>query len=104
MNTSNTYSLPEQYHLKNKPVNIVGSNIRLSYLLSNYEQYIDQIVTVVGWARETRLQAKDTLLFIKLVDGSNTIPLQIVIENKVANWEELKKAKLGYSFKITGRI
>jgi hypothetical protein len=51
MNTSNTYSLPEQYHIKNKPVNLVGSNLRLSYLLANYEQYIDQVVTVVGWAR-----------------------------------------------------
>jgi aspartyl/asparaginyl-tRNA synthetase len=55
-------------------------------LLQNYEQYIDKIVTVVGWARKARLQAKDTLLFIELVDGSNAIPLQVVIENTVPNW------------------
>jgi asparaginyl-tRNA synthetase len=59
---------------------------------------------VVGWAREARLQAKDTLLFIKLIDGSNNVPLQVVIEDKIPNWEEFKKAKLGYSFKITGKI
>jgi hypothetical protein len=50
------------------------------------------------------LQAKDTLLFVSLVDGSNNVPLQVVVENKVANWEDLKKAKRGYSFRITGRV
>jgi hypothetical protein len=44
------------------------------------------------------------LLFIKLVDGSNNVPVQVVIENKIPNWEEFKKAKTGYSFRITGRI
>jgi len=41
---------------------------------------------VVGWAREARLAAKDTILFVKLVDGSNVEPLQVVIEDKVAGW------------------
>ncbi len=83
---------------------MVGKNVRLSYLLSNWEAYVDKVVTVVGWAREARLQAKDTLLFVKLIDGSNNVPLQVVIEDKIPNWEEFKKAKLGYSFKITGKI
>lgn len=38
------------------------------------------------------------------MDGSNTVPLQVVIENTVKNWEEVKKAKVGYSFKLTGKI
>ncbi len=41
---------------------------------------------------------------MSLVDGSNNVPLQVVIENKVANWEDLKKSKRGYSFRITGRV
>lgn len=28
----------------------------------------------------------------------------MVIENTVKNWEEVKKAKVGYSFKLTGKI
>lgn len=59
---------------------------------------------MVGWARESRLQAKDTLLFIKLVDGSNNTPLQVVVEQTVPNWEDVKKAKKDYSFKITGKV
>jgi aspartyl/asparaginyl-tRNA synthetase len=43
-------------------------------------------VTVVGWAREARLQANDTLLFVKLIDGSNAKPLQVVIQNTIKNW------------------
>lgn len=44
------------------------------------------------------------MLFVKLIDGSNTEPLQVVIENTVPNWEELKKAKMSYSFRFTGKI
>ena len=50
------------------------------------------------------MQAKDTLLFVSLVDGSNTVPLQVVVENTVPDWEDLKKAKKGYSFTFTGRV
>ena len=64
----------------------MGKTVRLMHLLSNPDAYIDQIITVSGWAREARLQGNDTLLFIKLIDGSNTVPLQVVIEKAVANW------------------
>lgn len=104
LNSLNTYQLPESFYIKNKPKTLVGNNLRLAYLLANWESFVGEIVTVVGWAREARLQAKDTLLFVSLVDGSNNVPLQVVVENKVANWEDLKKSKRGYSFRITGRI
>lgn len=86
LNSVNTYKLPEGFLKKNQPVTLVGQNLRLAHLLSHWEEYVDKVVTVVGWAREARLQAKDTLLFIKLVDGSNNTPLQVVIEQKVPNW------------------
>ena len=79
LNTPNTYKLPEHLIQKHQPPHIVGTNIRLQHLLSDWEKYVDQVVTVVGWAREARLQAKDTLLFVKLIDGSNNTPLQVVI-------------------------
>ncbi len=104
LNSLNTYKLPETFFKKNQPVTIVGQNLRLAHLLSHWEEYVDKVVTVVGWAREARLQAKDTLLFIKLVDGSNNTPLQVVVEQNVPNWEDLKKAKKDYSFRITGKV
>ena len=71
MNSLNTYAVPPHFHDKHQPTHIVGQNVRLSYLLENWQNFVDKEITVVGWARETRLQAKDTLLFVKLVDGSN---------------------------------
>ena len=50
------------------------------------EPYIGQVITVCGWARKTRPAMKDTLLFVELVDGSNAVPLQVVIESTVKNW------------------
>lgn len=104
LNSKNTFQLPPQFSQKNVPEFTLGKNVRLSYLMDHAEQYIDQVITVTGWARETRLAAKDTLLFIKLVDGSNTNPLQVVIESSILNWEDVKKAKIWYSFKLTGKI
>lgn len=43
-------------------------------------------------------------MFIKLTDGSNAIPIQVIIEDKSPSWEEVKKAKSGYSFRITGKV
>lgn len=65
---------------------------------------MDKVVTVCGWAMNAKLQQHDTLLFVSLVDGSNTVPLQVVIQNSVPDWEDLKKAKRGYSFRFTGKV
>jgi|JI9StandDraft_1071089.scaffolds.fasta_scaffold331983_2 hypothetical protein len=79
LNTPNSYALPEQFIKKNHPTYLVGKTMRLAHLLGHWEDYVDKVVTVAGWAREARLAAKDTLLFVGLVDGSNTVPLQVVI-------------------------
>lgn len=65
---------------------MVGLNIRLSHLLEQHEKFMDQTVTVCGWALNAKLQQNDSLLFVSLVDGSNAVPLQVVIENTVADW------------------
>lgn len=104
LNEPNTYELPPQFFKKNRPTHIVGKNMRLAHLLAHWEDYVDKVITVVGWAREARLAAKNTLLFIGLVDGSNTVPLQVVVEQNIPNWEEFKKAKKDYSFKFTGKV
>jgi hypothetical protein len=86
LNGKGSFVLPERFAEKNHPEYLVGKNIRLLHLCQNYEQYLDKMVTVSGWAQNTKLQAKDTLLFVSLVDGSNANPLQVVIENSVPNW------------------
>ena len=65
---------------------------------------MDEIVTVCGWALNAKLQQNDSLLFVSLVDGSNSVPLQVVIENSIPGWQDVKKTKRGYSFRLTGKI
>ena len=104
LNATNTFQLPPTYANKHKPEHLLGQALRLSHLLANWEGYVGKQITVVGWARKARLAAKDTILFVDLVDGSNTEPLQVVIENKVPNWEEVKRANVSYSFKFRGQL
>lgn len=87
LNSKNLFSIPEQFSQKHQPESVIGKNIRLSHLLKDWAKYVDQVVTITGWAREARLAAKDTLVFVKLVDGSNVEPIQVVIEKTIPNWE-----------------
>ena len=51
LNKPNTFKLPEHLIKKHQPTNLIGENIRLSHLLESWEQYVDKVVTVAGWAR-----------------------------------------------------
>jgi hypothetical protein len=104
LNAPNMFKLPEFCLARNEPEFLIGKNIRLRHLLAQPEDYVDQVITVCGWARKARLAVKDTIVFIDLVDGSNSQPLQVVVENTVKAWEEVKKAKIGYSFRLTGKL
>ena len=104
LNSSYNLEIPAHFGQRNKPANLVGSILRIDYLLSNAAKYIDQDVTVAGWANSVRLQANDTLVFIELVDGTSPVPLQVVVSNQAGNFDELKKAKKAYSFRVFGKI
>jgi asparaginyl-tRNA synthetase len=43
-------------------------------------------------------------LFIELVDGTSPVPLQIVVKSTLSNFEDLKKTKRSYSFRISGKV
>ena len=49
-----TPMVEERYFAKPIPKTVVGQIVRLEYLLKNHESYIDQKVTVGGWARTCR--------------------------------------------------
>ena len=52
----------------------------------------------------SQISCQNTILFVGLVDGTNTVPLQVVIEETIPNWEEFKKVKRDYSLKLTGKV
>lgn len=98
------YEVPKELGIRRQPTFLIGEVLRCDEVLRNFKKYVGKNVVVAGWANSTRLQAKDTLIFVELVDGTSPTPLQVVISDKVLNWEEVKKAKKSYSFRIRGKI
>ena len=54
---------------KPQPLFAYGNRVRIAALHKNYEQYLDHLISVAGWARSTRLGG-ESLFFIELNDGS----------------------------------
>eukprot|EP00331_Platyophrya_macrostoma_P027055 CAMPEP_0176456582 /NCGR_PEP_ID=MMETSP0127-20121128/31377_1 /TAXON_ID=938130 /ORGANISM="Platyophrya macrostoma, Strain WH" /LENGTH=527 /DNA_ID=CAMNT_0017846575 /DNA_START=53 /DNA_END=1636 /DNA_ORIENTATION=+ len=94
----------ERYFNKPVPKNVVPGITRLEYLLKNYESYMDKEVTVAGWARTCRPQAKETLVFIELTDGTTPGSLQVVVDQTMPNFKECVKCDVATSFRITGKV
>ena len=62
----------------------------------------EQEVLVKGWVR-TRRDAKD-FSFIELNDGSCLKNIQIIANNNLANYDEVKKLTTGSSLAVTGAL
>lgn len=104
MNVPIKFEVPKELGKRNKPTCLIGDVLRVDEVLRNHKNYMDKVITVAGWANSTRLQDKDTLLFIELTDGTASKILQVVVKNTVADWEEVKKSKKSYSFRIKGQL
>lgn len=64
--------------------------------------FINQEVTVSGWIRTVR--ASKNFGFIEINDGSFFKTLQIVFEDKLANFTEISKLNVGSSIRVTGTV
>lgn len=69
--------------------------------LLNAEQPIDKVL-VKGWVR-TRRDSKD-FSFIELNDGSSLKNIQIIANNTLKNYEDVKKITTGSSLAVTGAL
>mmetsp|Transcript_19201 Transcript_19201/g.67772 ORF Transcript_19201/g.67772 Transcript_19201/m.67772 type:complete len:753 (-) Transcript_19201:131-2389(-) len=83
--------------------------VRLSDLLDRPDKglaAVGQSVTVAGWSRTTRKQAKDTLVFVSLSDGSCFDCLQVVcnVESTEGFADVFENGTVGSSLRITGNI
>lgn len=69
-------------------------------------QYLNQTITVCGWARTIRSASKGKLLFVELNDGSSVSSLQCVLGSVVtANFEQCKASGgTGASFHLEGKL
>jgi tRNA synthetases class II (D, K and N)/Glutathione S-transferase, C-terminal domain len=81
--------------------------IRIKEILGNGgKDYVNQTVTVAGWARTTRNANKGQLLFVELNDGSTGESLQCVLDaEKSENFEDCKNCGgTGSSFQMVGTL
>ena len=74
----------------------------LRELFCNIESFIDKSVTVNGWIRNHRDQK--TFGFIDFSDGTVQEHLQIVYDNNLENFDEVKKYLVGCAIEVTGKI
>lgn len=76
--------------------------IEIIELLTNVEKFENTTVTVRGWVRNSRIN--NNIGFIELTDGSSFKNLQLVLNNDLKNYEELKKIKLYSSLIAKGKL
>ena len=67
-----------------------------------YKEYADQTITVCGWARTIR--DSKNIAFVEINDGAFK-SVQIVVEReKVSNYDEIVKQRVGASFAVVGKL
>lgn len=76
--------------------------VTIKDLYRNTEKYIDKTVEVAGWVRTVR--DSKAFGFIELNDGSFFNNLQIVFNDKLANFEEVRKLTISSSIIVNGKV
>ena len=74
--------------------------ITVRSLYKETEKYIDKEITIQGWVKTVR--DSKTFGFIELNDGTFFKNVQIVITDKLENFDEAKKLTLSSSIRVTG--
>ncbi len=75
---------------------------RIKQLFRCKEIYQKKEVTIMGWVRTNRAQAQ--FGFLNVNDGTFFENLQVVYDQKLPNFEEISKFRVGVSVSITGTI
>lgn len=76
--------------------------VTIKDLYRNTKNYIDKTVEVAGWVRTVR--DSKAFGFIELNDGSFFNNLQIVFNDKLANFEEVRKLTISSSIIVNGKV
>ena len=76
--------------------------VTIKDLYRNTENYIDKTIEVAGWVRTVR--DSKAFGFIELNDGSFFNNLQIVFNDKLANFEEVRKLTISSSIIVNGKV
>ena len=74
----------------------------LKDLFKDTKNYLDKEVTICGWIRNHRDQK--TFGFIDFSDGTCQEHLQVVYDEKLSNFNDIKKLLVGCAISVTGKI
>lgn len=66
------------------------------------EQYLNQKITVCGWIRS--LRDSKTFGFISLHDGTFFSPIQVVFDDTLPNFREIRKLNISSALTVTGTL
>ena len=65
-------------------------------------EYLNKQITVEGWVRNHRKQKE--FGFIDFSDGTCFKTLQVVYDNKLANFDDIQKIRVGCAISVTGTL
>ena len=80
-----------------------GGRVRIARLYQSYEELLDKVIKVGGWAKSTRASSSE-FCFVELNDGSCFGSLQVVVNSAVPGFDEVAKAIVGASFSFKGTL
>ena len=69
-------------------------------LFKNYKEYLGKEVEIFGWVRNHRKQKE--FGFIDFSDGTCFKHIQVVYDNKLTNFDDIQKIKIGSSINVKG--
>jgi len=75
---------------------------KIKQLFRSTEQYASKEVTIMAWVRTNRAQAQ--FGFLNVNDGSFFENLQVVYDNKLSNFDDISKFRVGVSVKVVGTV
>ena len=75
---------------------------RIKQLFLAKEEYCEKNVTIMGWVRSNRSQSQFGFLMVN--DGSYFDSLQVVYDEKLANFEAISKFHIGSSVLVEGKV
>ncbi len=71
-------------------------------IYEDLEKYLDEEVILQGWVRNHRKQKE--FGFIDFSDGTCFKTVQLVYDNKLSNFDDILKIKIGSSLEVTGTV
>ncbi|TYB30854.1 MAG: asparagine--tRNA ligase, partial [Candidatus Mcinerneyibacterium aminivorans] len=76
--------------------------LELREIFENYSKYLNEDIQIKGWVKTLRDMKK--FGFIEVNDGTNFKNIQVVFDNKLDNFEDVKSINIGAAISVRGEL